>query len=656
MKTFRVGALGLVGAMIVCGDAQTAGWTPYEPGTAHGAVFGSGFALTNKALHFDWSLGPGSKLYLRDNWTKHTIQSPAEPFVLTLRDGRTLPASQFGVKEKPRIQSLKDRKVGEITFEDPGTGIRAVLRFELRDGANYVRSELSLTPESKDADVSKVELIGFQMNGARVEGKVPGSPIVAGDVFVGLEHPMAVSTVKGDVAESLVERKLPMNKGITTVYSSVLGVAPEGQLRRAFMNYVEQERARGYKPFLHYNSWYDLGYFNRYTADQCVERINTYSRELSEKRGVKLSSFLFDDGWDDTSTVWEFNSGFPQGFLPLKAAAEKAGAGPGAWLSPWGGYSTPRKERLATGAKAGMEIDSEGYALSGPKYYARFREVCMDLVGKYGINQFKFDGTGSPDKQYPGSHFGSDFEAAIQLIQDLRQAKPGLFINLTTGTWPSPFWTRYADSIWRGGYDHNFAGVGTKREQWITYRDSDTFHGVVSRGPLYPINSLMLHGMIYAQYADNLKTDPGDDFRNEIHSYFGNGTQLQEMYITPKLLTDQNWNDLAESAKWSQANADTLRDTHWVGGDPLKLEVYGWASWSPKKAILVLRNPSDHAQAFSIDPQRLFELPPSARKNFTFKSPYAADAKNAPLAVGKGESKVALLQPFQVMTLEGVAK
>ena len=102
----------------------------------------------------------------------------------------------------------------------------------------------------------------------------------------------------------------------------------------------------------------------------------------------------------------------------------------------------------------------------------------------------------------PGSQFGSDFEAAIHLIRDeLRAIKPDIFINLTTGTWPSPFWLRYADSIWRGGEDHSFAGVGTKRQQWITYRDAQTYKNVVTAGPLFPLTSLMLHGLIYARHA-----------------------------------------------------------------------------------------------------------------------------------------------------------
>ena len=100
-------------------------------------------------------------------------------------------------------------------------------------------------------------------------------------------------------------------------------------------------------------------------------------------------------------------------------------------------------------------------------------------------------------------------------------------------------------------------------------------------GPLFPLNSLMLHGLIYARQAEHLGSDPEDDFTNEVHSYFGSGTQLQELYISHALLSKKNWDTIAEAANWSRSNAEVLRDTHWVGGDPGKLEVYGWAAWSP---------------------------------------------------------------------------
>ena len=252
----------------------------------------------------------------------------------------------------------------------------------------------------------------------------------------------------------------------------------------------------------------------------------------------------------------------------------------------------------------------------------------------------------------PGSEFDSDFSAAIQLIEDLRAEKPDIYINLTTGTYPSPFWLQYADSIWRGGEDHDFAGVGSKRQQWITYRDADTYEGVVKAGPLYPVNSLMLHGLIYAKHAKNLDTDPNGDFSDEVHDYFGTGTQLQEMYITPALLKPSDWDAIAEAVKWSRSNADVLVDTHWVGGDPRKLEIYGWASWSPRKGILTLRNPSDKPQQISLDVAEIFELPAGAVSSFVAHSPWKSDAREPSIDLKSGQKHTFELKPFQVLNLE----
>ena len=165
----------------------------------------------------------------------------------------------------------------------------------------------------------------------------------------------------------------------------------------------------------------------------------------------------------------------------------------------------------------------------------------------------------------------------------------------------------------------------------------------------------MLHGIIYAQKAQNLDTDPGGDFKDEVRDYFGTGTQLQEMYITPGLLTKQNWDDLAEAAKWSRANAAVLKDTHWIGGDPGKLEVYGWASWTPAKGIVVLRNPSDKEQTFSLDVGKAFELPEHAAKVYRAHSPWAEDKGQAAITLRAGQSHQFVLKPFEVVTVEAVA-
>jgi len=131
---------------------------------------------------------------------------------------------------------------------------------------------------------------------------------------------------------------------------------------------------------------------------------------------------------------------------------------------------------------------------------------------------------------------------------------------------------------------------------------------------------------------------------------------LLEMYVTPSLLSNADWDNLAEAAIWSRDNADVLVDTHWIGGDPAQLEVYGWASWNPSKAILVLRNPSDKPQAINIDIAQAFELPANAARSYTLHSPWKEDARQPSVRVSVGQPHTFSLQPFEVMVLEGAAQ
>ena len=588
-----------------------------------------------------------------------------QPFTLLLGDGTVLPASAMKFVAAPKIvelnahptaSRLSERIPGKaviVELEDKTGKLHITWQVILRDGSNYVRQEIDVAAKALDVPIREVRLVDWYSSVARVAGTVKGSPIVAGALFAGIEDPLSSCAVAGGRARCWVERELPLKAGQTVIYSSVIGTTAAGQLRRGVLHYVERERAHPYRTFLHYNSWYDLGYFSKYDEVGALDVINTFGTELTKKRGVPVNSFLFDDGWDDPSTLWQFNSGFPDGFKKLRDTAASYGTAPGVWMSPWGGYGKPKQQRVAAGRTAGYEIVDNGFALSGPEYYKAFRDTCFKFVRDFGVNQFKFDGTGNADRVFPGSEFDSDFAAAIHLIGELRALKPDLYINLTTGTYPSPFWLRYADSIWRGGEDHEFLGVGPKREQWITYRDADTYEHVVLTGPLYPLNSLMLHGIIYAKHAKDLSTDSQDDFKNEVRDYFGNGTQLQEMYITPALLSTADWDVLAEAAAWSRANADVLVDTHWTGGDPGQLEVYGWASWTPNKVILVLRNPSDKPQAISVDVESAFELPVNMPRAYMLHSPWKADRQAAGVRVVAGRPHEFALKPFEVLVLEG---
>jgi hypothetical protein len=621
--------------------------------------------LRNNAVSASWSQSSGriESLTIEDRRIHQQLKLDT-PFKVLLADGSVYAASDFTLQAPPHMRALtanpaasrmSDRLNGDAIdtqLTTPDGRLKVLWSVILRDGSEYVREEVTLTAAKDDVAIRRVEMIDSTLPTAAVSGSVKGSPIVAGTFFLGMEHPLSDSKVTAGHATAYLDRKLPLRAGQSVTYSAVIGTTQAGQLRRDFLTYVERERAHPYRTFLHYNTWYDLGFFNTYDEAGALDRINAFGRELHDKRGVTLDSFLFDDGWDDHASLWKFHSGFPQGFTNVKNAAAKYGTAPGVWMSPWGGYGNPKKERVEAGREQGFEIVNNGFALSGPKYFERFEQVCMDMVRNYGVNQFKFDGTGNANSVFKGSAYDSDFDAAIHLIGDLRHQRPDLFVNLTTGTYPSPFWLMVADSIWRGGEDDDVAGVGPYRERWITYRDADTYDEVVKNGPLFPLNSLMLHGLIYASRHKQLNTDPTGAFRHEIRSYFGTGTQTQEMYITPSLLSQANWDDLAEAAKWSRANASVLKDTHWVGGDPAWLQVYGWAAWSPGKSILTLRNPSDKPQIIALDMAAVLELPTAAAHTFTARSPWQSDAAQVAIRLEAGKQHLFQLAPFEVLTLE----
>ncbi len=639
---------------------------PGDAGPARFLTQGGRLTLTNDAVAAGWSVEGGTlrAVYLNDSRNNTHLALARDAFALRMADGTVVRSSEMRVSRAPRVERLAadpgasraaERAGGQqvtLTLTDAAGRLEVTWRGVLRDGSAYVRQEVALRAANGDVPVSEIALVDTELRGAAADGSVRGSPIVAGNFFLGFEHPLSVSTVEGTRARCVLPRELPIRPGTSPAYSSVIGTTRPGQFRRDFLAYVERERAHPYRTFLHYNSWYDIGYGNAFDEAEALAVIEAYGQELHVKRGVTLDSFLFDDGWDDHQTLWHFNAGFPRGFTPLKEATARYGSHPGVWMSPWGGYGRARQERLRYGREQGFETNQGGFALSGPKYFARFREVCLDMIRTYGVNQFKFDGTGNVRNAIPGSEFDSDFDAMIHLIGELRVEKPDLYVNLTTGTFPSPFWLRWADSIWRGGDDDDYAGVGSDRQRWITYRDGDTYHNVSGRGPLFPLNSLMLHGLIYARQAERLHSDPGGDFDDEIRAYFGTGTQLQEMYVTPSLLTSHNWDVLAESAKWARQNAATLVDTHWVGGDPLVLEPYGHAAWSPALGILVLRNPKDAPQTLTLDVGHSFELPAGAPEVFAARSPWAADRGKMPLKLQAGVPAEFALQPFQVLTLE----
>jgi hypothetical protein len=662
MREWLIHSMVCIGVVGMCGS-RTKGDIEYPgpvPGEAKASIQDNEIVLSNDAIKCKWSIRDGrlKPVSIRNRHMSATLAlQGSECFQLLLADGRTVKASDLMIARGPEIESVEPRNLGgryngrgvRVRLEAPDHSLMVGWQAVLCDGSNYVRQFVSLA----SASLREIVLVQLPAADARPAGSVDGSPVVVDDMFFAFEHPLSKIQISDGSAllQCGLARTAPMDLGTEQLYSSVMGVAPKGQLRRAFLYYVERERAHPYRPFLHYNSWYDIGYAGEKILEgDALKVIDLFGKELTDGRKVALDSFVLDDGWDNPATLWQFHDGLPNGFTPLQQAAARYHSTLGVWLSPWGGYGKPKEQRMEYGRKEGFETNKRGFSMEGPKYYGRFRDACMKMLRDYGVNYFKFDGIssgGTPTGAEP--EYAGDVQALLRLITELRRAKPDLFINVTTGTWSSPYWLWYADSTWRSGSDWSMCGWGSKRQQQITYRDNETYHNVVLRAPLYPINSLMTQGVMFANHG---LPDQAEGFTEDVRAFFASGTNCQELYLTPSLLSAQAWDALAEAATWSRENASTLVDTHWIGGDPIKGEVYGWASWSKRKGILALRNPNDKSGRITMDVGEAFEVPQGAAQTYELKSPWKSDAAMKSVSLTAGQPHTFDLKPFEVLVFD----
>jgi hypothetical protein len=630
-------------------------------------------SIGNQALSARWRISHSGldPVDFRSGLDAQSLGLSGEAFQIILTDGTRYAATDMtldgqavalDLQTNAASARLADRIGGrklELPLRSADGRLKVLWRAILHDGANYLRQEIEATPLAGDISIRQIVWFDQSLPGARTAGIVDGSPVVLGGFFLGCEDPMSRNIVAPQRQRVLcsLERDAVLKRGETLALSFVTGVAPPGQMRRAFLCYLENERAHPYRPFLHYNSWYDIAW-DPFSLNEtnCLDAIRTLGERFIKPYGIRMDSIVFDDGWDDPSSLWQFHRGFPNGFAPLAQLCSSYHTQLGVWLSPFGGYGASKEQRLKFGRQQGYEINAAGFSLAGPRYYSAFKGACLDMIRKYAVNYFKFDGIASGTyASGAGQAFILDAEAMRRLMLELRQAEPDLFINLTTGSWPSPFWLRYADSLWRQGDDTEFRGHGSRQQQWLTYRDSEIYSNIVRRAPLYPLNSLMSHGVAYSRHgnpADPSYTSAG--LKDDIHTYFGSGTGLQELYIQPGRLAPADWQVLAEAAKWSRANAGVLVDTHWIGGNPANGEVYGFASWSPRKGIVMLRNPDDQPHEFPLNIQEAFELPAGAATKYTLASPWAEDADRPRLQARVGEPVRVALKPFEVVVYDAL--
>lgn len=465
----------------------------------------------------------------------------------------------------------------------------------------------------------------------------------------------------------------------------MVGVAnrPKG-LDAAFYEYIDAIRARPFRLRVQYNSWFDFGQAVSYEKfSNSVEKIH---HELVVKRGIDpLDAYVLDDGWQDSFSpdsdwsdqLWKVN---PERFDPnfkksLQLVGPK-GSALGLWFSPgcfFGANSmVPKLEQQ------GFEGLGFSMSMTGPRYMDALEKRILELTGQ-GIGFFKFDGifghlyTRAFELQGRGTarmpQLGTDgmsstspllndsrfdelktyylvagTERLMEIFTKMGQMDPDIFIALTNGAYLSPWWLQYVDVLWLINADDGSVGEGRTGE--LIYRDG-IYHDIwVKENTKFPMNAIFNH--------EPKKTTSGESdvtFSQYLWMNLSRGTGFVELYIKTDILSQKEWDILAKALSWAKATYPAFETVRMYGGDPRKLEVYGYTGWKNGKGYLSCHNPSDKKKILTIRLDDLLGL----RKgpgSYTITSPFGLDGELLGAKINYGDMLHLELDPGEVKILD----
>jgi hypothetical protein len=512
--------------------------------------------------------------------------------------------------------------------EKAGNPLRLELVYRLESGRHWVRRRLATSdPGGPRHFLRAMRPLDLSLQGSLTPLKAGGfgQPVAlaapGGGTFLALEYPAAVNQLEMREGMTGIRcgQEIGERVGSSAIFSdwAVVALTPDERVKYWFFEYLDSVRAAPLRPYTLYNSWYDLRspVYPKVTPPHVmnwenVRRIITLLREnMVEKHGIRLDAFVLDDGWDVYASDWELRrETFPGGLKPVADELARTGTRLGIWFGPTGGYSF-RKERLGWMREHGYETVGDQLCLAGSKYRALFGKRVMDFIRNDGVGYFKWDGIqfscSQPDHGHAVDLYSrrAVLETVAGLSRGARAADSDMFLNITSGTWLSPWWLRFADQIWMGGEDYGWADVPSlsPRDAAITYRDSVLFDDFRVQDLWFPLANLMTHGIIKGRLQMlGGEDEPLEKFTDETVMYAARGVSMFELYVSPDLLSEGEWAAMAGALSWARDRFALLRRSEMAGGDPRRGQAYGYLHADGRRAIVVARNPLIVPQALKV--------------------------------------------------------
>jgi len=497
------------------------------------------------------------------------------------------------------VRLIRGWKTWKFVFHQPTMKCNVYLIFSAKKNEPWIRRKIEL--QSCDPNVTLATdqaayHIQWLVNAKPgLGGK--GQPLFLDDKwFVGLEHPCSRNFYeKGKI----ILKQFPgyhFNSKPLALQSMIVGGGEKISVRKVMNNYVDSIR-RPARSLSLYNTWCDL------RADNLTDKNMAKSAE-ELKNGLapyktSLDVFAVDDGWFNPRSIWEADKKkLPAGFSGLYEAINTQNMKLGLWL-PISGHSLD----TSWGVKQGIQpAHTKFYCMSDEKYNKRLRDLLKKTIANGKISYFKHDFNYFGCGHKVHGHFPTieqsteaNVDALISVLEMETEIKPDIFLAITTGIWPSPWWLPYIDTIWMGGGDHEYnkkipATYGSEFE--MNYRDAALYKIVVEEGKVFPLSALMTHGIVDGTHvAYPVKYETNEGWANYVMNYFGRGTLMRELYITPSNLTKKRWEIMARALRWAKSLDKCMINSRFFLGNPMKMELFGYTGEDNNHRYVSVRNP-----------------------------------------------------------------
>ena len=627
--------------------------------------------LQNDALRLSLSLdreGIAARSF-ENKLSGQIIAIPADEFLLEFDDGCKISSRQL----KAHLQVANEGLV-EMLFFDP-SGLEVRVQHRLASAASYLRKQISLRQKSGPARrLLRAELENWQQVPGKWESfhadRFPyGShPVFCENVWAGVEFVAAFNRLGPD-GFTLCSRpgKPLIGRDWLDLHSTAVGVARSGQVRDAFLRYLDDIRLAPPRIVACYNSWWTLP--TVVTQRDNLALIRELKEAMFDRHGVFFDVITTDMGWSKPCSIWEIDrSILPRGFDDIRAIVEPAGGKLGLWMSPseiyppvcdygWAekaGYVVLRPDRDSPPGRPRV-CGNPGLSLADPKYRMETKRQLQRLIRENGLGHIKYDGFWAVERR--GHHdlaAGDDSVEpltaySLELLQASKEANPQLITEPTymnsIANYISPWILKYSDTVWANGEDC-VVGIGPAPDYRESHTNAREFMIFQSLDQVWlPQNAI--------HYFDIIHVDSPEGFPNHAAMAFGRGRFFLSSYINPKLMQDDDWRIYAGLLRWARRNADILRNTVVMPSRVELGEPYCYAHWLGRRGILAVRNPTNETKQFVLDLRKA-----SAPAELADAVCYTQYPYRRGIATGlTRQSQLPLaLAPWEVLFLEIVAR